>query len=273
LIGGVRYLPPGAPEDYHPDWALAFAPDCSSSVLIELYHVKEVVPALSEALGDELSMSSAWQQTTAMVRFEAGDKIGEYVHGPTSVAFDFIVSDNAVTNDFATPARYATSNILHVICPYRYYTPELRASFEALLGAPGGEPIAGTDCGDVAIDTLGAIAGQWFSDPDPASGRGTLELQNGYGNPHPIVLNPDRSITFGNVGASIQGVRIYEESATWRDPREVDDEHCYQLGTPASPEGFLYYVVISEREMKLFYSSSGECPGVPPASGGRTYYR
>jgi hypothetical protein len=212
LVGGVRYVPLGAPEDYRPDWSLAFRPDCSSSVLIELYHVKGVVPALVEALGDETAMSSAWQQTSADVHFEAGDEIGEWVRGTNSVAFDFIVNDNSVTNEFATPARYATSNILHVICPYTYYAPELRADFESLLGAPGGGPIEGTACGSVAIDVTGALAGQWFLDPEPASGRGMLTLDEGYGNPHPIGLNPDHSITFGNVGASIQGFRLYQDA-------------------------------------------------------------
>ena len=272
LIGGVRYMPPGAPEDYHPDWALAFAPDCSSSVLIELYHVKDVVPELLEALGDEVAMSSAWRQTSANVHFEAGDEIGEWVRGPTSVAFDFIVSDKAVDNEFASPARYAASNILNVICPYRYYTPELREQFESLLGAPGGGPIAGTQCGSVAIDEPGALAGQWFLDPDPVSGRGILSIEDGYGNPHPIALNPDHSIVFGNVGASIQGFRLYEDAPTWRDPRAVDDGHCYQLGQSGSPAGYLYYEVISDFEMRLFYASSGECPDTMPA-GGRTYYR
>jgi hypothetical protein len=273
LIGGVRYIPPDAPEDYVPDWALAFAPDCSSRVLIELYHVKDVVPALKEAIGDEPKPSSAWQQVSAAVHFEAGEPIGAYLHGINSVAFDFIVKDDAVTNPFHTPERYETSNVLHVICPYTYYTPALRSQFDALLGAPGGEPIPGTDCGNVAIDVPGALAGQWFFDPDPATGRGNLELVDGYGNPHPIVRNPDRSITFGNVGASIQGQRVYPEAETWRDPWEVTDEHCYQLGNPGSPAGWLYYVLVSDSEMKLYQSPSGECPSEPPSSGGRTYYR
>jgi len=273
LIGGVRYVPPDAPEGYVPDWALAFAPDCSSRVLIELYHVKDVVPALRDAIGDEPKASSAWQQVQTPVHFEAGEPIGAYVHGVNSVAFDFIVRDEDVTNPFHTPERYATSNLLHVVCPYAYYTPELRSEFEALLGAPGADPVPGTDCGNVAIDVPSALAGQWFFDPDPASGRGNLELIDGYGNPHPIVRNPDRSITFGNVGASIQGQRVYPEHETWRDPREVTDEHCYQLGAPGSPSGWLYYVLVSGSEMKLYQSPTGECPSEPPTTGGRNYYR
>ncbi len=273
LIGGVRYIPPGAPEGYVPDWALAFAPDCSSRVLIELYHVKDVVPALKEAIGDEPKPSSAWQSVPTAVHFEAGEPFGAYVHGLNSVAFDFIVKDDDVTNSFHTPERYENSNLLHIICPYSYYAPELRSEFEALLGAPGGEPVPETDCGSVAIDTPNALAGQWFLDPDPESGLGQLSLTDGYGNPHPIVRNPDRSITFGNVGASIQGQRVYPEAETWRDPREVTDAQCYQLGTPGSPAGWLYYVMVSDSEMRLYQSPSGECPSEPPASGGRTYYR
>jgi hypothetical protein len=273
LIGGVRYIPSGAPEDYHPDWALAFAPDCSGQVLIELYHVKDVVPALSDAIGDEISQSSAWHSVNTVVHFAAGDQIGAYIHGPTSVAWDYIVKDDAVTNPFTIAERYATSNTLHVICPYQYYTPELREQFEALLGAPGVGPISGTSCGSVAVDVAGSIAGQWFLDPDPATGRGTLSLTDGYGNPHAIVEYPDHSITFGNVGSSFQGFRIFSEAPTWKAPAEVTDQHCYQLGNPGSPEGWLYYELVSATEMKLFYAATGECPETAPTEGGRTYYR
>jgi hypothetical protein len=274
LIGGVRYLPPGAPDDYEPDWALAFMPDCSDRVLIELYHIKNVVPALQQAIGDTVAMSSAWRSVATEVHLEAGDQLGDFVNGPHSVAWDFIVRDEDVVNAFASPTRYANSNILHVICPYAHYTPELRAAYEALLGAPGAGPQPGTACGSVSVDVIGALAGQWFFDPDPSTGSGELSLMNGYGNPHPIVKNPDGSLTFGNVGFSLQGFRLYPDAPTWRDPAEVTSEHCYQLATDTgTPEGWLYYVIVSNSEMKLFYSSTGTCPQTAPVSGGRSYYR
>jgi hypothetical protein len=275
LIGGARYVPTGAPEGYHPDWALAFKPDCSSAMLIELYHVKNVVPALVEAIGDDIKPTSAWKSLPvgAQVHLDAGEQFGGYLLGPTSVAFDFIVRDDDVTNEFAEPARYKDSNILHVVCPYSYYPTELRSAFEQLLGAPGVGPVEGATCGSVAIDVVGSLAGQWFLNPDPATGRGNLSLTDGYGNPHPIGKNPDGSIVFGNVGPSQQGFRVYSDDASWRDPADVTDQHCYQLGTPGSPNGWLYYVIVSDSELKAFYSATGECLQTAPTEGGKTYYR
>lgn len=239
LVGGARYVPPGAPEGYHPDFALAFKPDCSSAMLIELYHVKNVVPALLEAIGDDIKPTSAWKSLPmgAQIHLDAGEQFGGYLLGPTSVAFDFIVRDDDVTNEFAEPERYKDSNILHVVCPYSYYTSDLRSSFEQLLGAPGVGPVEGATCGSVAIDVVGSLAGQWFLNPDPTTGRGSLSLTDGYGNPHPVGKNPDGSIVFGNVGPSQQGFRVYSDAASWRDPALVTDQHCYQLGNPGSPDG------------------------------------
>lgn len=275
LVGGTRYLPPGAPDGYHPDWALAFQPDCSSAILIELYHVKNVAPAISEVLGDEVSASSAWRSLPhdEQVHLDAGDAIGGYVHGINSVAFDFIVKDDDVTNEFAEPARYADSNVLHVVCPYRYYTPALRSAFEELLGAPGTGPVPRTTCGSVALDVTGALAGQWFLDPDVSTGRGNISLEGGYGNPHAIGKNPDQSITFGNIGPSHQGYRLYRDASSWVDPAEVTDRHCYQLASNGAPQGWLYYVLASDTEMQVFHGESGECPSGAPTTGGKTYYR
>jgi hypothetical protein len=207
------------------------------------------------------------------VHFDAGDEIGGYVHGINSVAFDFIVRDDDVTNEFAKPARYATSNVLHVVCPYRYYTAELKSAFEELLGAPGAGPIPSTTCGSVALDVVGALVGQWFLDPDVSSGRGAISLVGGYGNPHAIGKNPDDSITFGNIGASHQGYRLYRDASSWVDPAEVTDQHCYQLSSNGAPEGWLYYVLVSDSEMQVFHGDTGECPSSAPTSGGKTYYR
>lgn len=277
LYGGTRYEPLGAPEEYVPDWSLFFISDCDPDVQIELYHIKDVVESIHAVVGDEVQASSAWVQLPAerRVHFEAGELFAYYIPAEGSVAWDFIVHDLSVTNVFVNNERYtaARSNLLHIVCPFQFFTPAIRAEYEALLGAPGGGPVEGTSCGSVAVDVVGSIAGQWFWNEDSSSGIGPLALEDGYGNPHPIVLNPDRSITFGNVGPSIQGVRIYDTDPTWHPPSEVTGEHCYQINPLGTPEGYLYYALTSSNEMTLYYGSSGSCPSTRPSSGGHVYYR
>ena len=155
IIAATHYSPDGAPAGYTPDWSMVL--DVGCGVSIELYHVKDVIDAVKNQVPAALSSSSAWQPLGTRVAVHAGEPFGWYIKGLNSIAWDFIVHNNAVTNHFANQARYETANnyLVHVVCPFDPYSAAMRAAYVTLVGPPGGQPVPGAGCGTVERDEIG----------------------------------------------------------------------------------------------------------------------
>lgn len=104
----------------------------SCDVTIRFAHVTEPIQELREVLPETPANDSRDQQVERQIRFKAGDLIG-YTTG-TSVAgnWDFGVYDATTKNKYATDGRYSFSQTYTTaVCPYDYFTPELRAAYAA----------------------------------------------------------------------------------------------------------------------------------------------
>jgi hypothetical protein len=273
IVAAKHYSPTGALPAYIPDWSLFV--DAGCGVTMELYHVKDVSDTIKAVADTTIYASSAWEPLSHRIRVAAGDTIGWYISGYNSVAWDFIVRNDSITNQFANQARYVArnSNILHVVCPYDLFVPAKKSAYYAKLGSVTGIPVPGANCGTVERDVIGTPAGQWFFDSTFTVGPGMLSKVGYYGDPFPNIIAPDSTIMFGHIGPN-NDVRIERVNATWKRPQDITTEWCYQVEpTPSSPDGWLWLQMVTPTKMNAAYSPTGTCPGTFPDSGYRTYYR
>ncbi len=219
----------------------------------------------------ELSSSSAGIQIER-IELKAGELIGYYIPNTGVAAFDIIVESDKITNKFPNQERYEKygSNLLQVMCPYDLYTGEMKDAYYDLFGGGGGTLLHNRDCGTVERDVLGAVEGMWFLDEVPVRGVHDTDKQGLYGSPMPIVDDGER-ITIGIIDEP--NIWIYHDNPTYKDPAEITDSHCYQAMPPSPGEGYIYFEVISDMEMKVFRSETGSCPESFPNEGWKSYYR
>ena len=272
VIGAAHYQPSGTPPGYVADWSLLLDAGCGTR--IELYHVKDIADAIKSVASTTIATTSAYQSLSKRVPFRSGETFGWYIKGVNSIAWDFIVHRDAVTNAFANQARYvaSNSNLLHVVCPYDLFTASKKAAYYALIGTVGGTPVPGASCGTVERDVAGTPAGQWFL--SAAFGSSFPNTKDGnYGDPLPIVLGADRTVYIGHTGPT-DDLRIEQANATWRDPATITTSWCYQPSTlPASSAAWLWLRMAGATTMDVAYGSAGGCPAVFPAADARRYYR
>lgn len=100
-------------------------------------------------------------------RSKAGEQIGWFEgEAGKSVAFDLRMQCSSRTNSFINQARYASSpgasGELHAVYPYDFYSGAQRQRWLAKLGAPSGDPVAGTACGTISQGEAGSAQGMWF---------------------------------------------------------------------------------------------------------------
>src|SRR5262249_43089871 len=121
---------------------------------------------------------SASNQLPSPISFPAGGQFATYIagtdeNGGAEIGWDFIVDNDARTNQFANQARMTAgngTNTLHTDCPFDYYGDTIRSSFvDPLFGSSSDGPIAGTACRkNPSRDIIGTIAGEWNLKPYPA---------------------------------------------------------------------------------------------------------
>ena len=88
------YKPPGSSSTYQPEYSLYF--DAGCGITVKFFHIKGVVGQVATSVPTQPSESSAGQAVKS-VEVSAGEQIGWYKLGATSVAFDFWVDDASHT--------------------------------------------------------------------------------------------------------------------------------------------------------------------------------
>jgi hypothetical protein len=278
-IMGVKHYDPtngSPPAGYVYDWSLIF--DAGCGVRMDLYHIKDVSPRIKAKYDTTISTSSAFNPIpfADRIKFKAGDTIGWYMTGPNAVAFDFIVNNDSVTNQFVNQARYVArnSNILHVVCPYDLYAGPKKAAYYNLLGTVAGQTVPGAGCGtlgDAAF--IGTPRGQWFFDSAFTAGPGVLKKEGHYGDPLPILYGPDSTIFVGHLGPA-NNIRIERSNPTWLALDKVTASHCYQAySTPTTASGWVWLSRVHSAKMNVAFSETGACPVDFPGTGFKSYFR
>lgn len=266
LYSASYYKPPGSSATYQPEYSLYF--DAGCGITVKFFHIKGVVGKVASSVPVLPSDSSAGQ-TVKAVSVLAGEQIGWYKLGETSVAFDFWVDDAAHTNEFIVPKHFAGSNALHSVCPYNFYTPEKKSIWLAKLGAPGSSPIPGTSCGEISQGVPGTADGMWFINPITETDRLTWD---GFYQSQ-IMFSTDASglIRIGglNSSGSLSQMMVSSNSPSWAKPSTilVGASHCWATDTQSVS------VKVNSQNTISVLVGTGSCATQADPATGKTYYR
>ena len=266
LTSANYYKNASASVTYQPEYSLYFEAGCG--IFVKFFHIKGVVGKVAGVVPIEPSSSSAGQPVTP-TPVKAGEQIGWYKLGENSVAFDFWVDNQAHTNDFIVASHFATSNALHSVCPYDFYTPAKRALWLAKLGAPGSDPVPGTSCGIVTEGLSGTADGMWFISPNTPTDH--LSWDGFYQSQIMLSTDPIGTVRIGglNTSGTLSQMMISPQSPTWGKPSDVmvGTSHCWSNDTQSVG------VTLTSKATMSVIVGTGSCATLPSSSIGKTYYR
>ena len=265
LFQASYYKPEGSSSTYKPEYSLYF--DAGCGIMVKFFHIKGVVGKTADAVPVEPSTSSAGQPVK-VTSVKAGEQIGWYKLGETSVAFDFWVDNAAVTNEFIVNSHFLESNALHSVCPYNYYSADKKAIWLAKLGASGG-PEPGTSCGVISQGVLGTADGMWFISESTKTDQ--LVYDGAYQSQISFVLDASGILRIGGLNASgaLKQMMISSNTSTWKKPSDIliGATHCW-----SDSDQSVKVNVISQKTMAVLVGP-GSCDALGSPASGRTYYR
>ena len=266
LFQASYYKPAGSSSTYKPEYSLYF--DAGCGIMVKFFHIKGVVGKTADAVPAEPSSSSAGQPIK-VTPVKAGEQIGWYKLGETSVAFDFWVDNAAVTNEFIVNSHFVDSNALHSVCPYNYYSADKKVIWLAKLGASGSGPRPGTGCGAISQGVVGTADGMWFISESTQTDR--LLYDGAYQSQIMFVVDPSGILRIGGLNASgaPKQMMISSNASTSKKPTDIliGATHCW-----SDSEQSVKVNVINEKTMAVLVGL-GSCDALGNAASGRIFYR
>ena len=266
LYSASLYKLAGASDTYKPEYSLYF--DAGCGITVKFFHIKGVVGKVASVVPTVPSASSAGQGVKN-VSVKAGEQIGWYLLGENSVAFDFWVDNAAITNSFIVQSHFASSNALHSVCPYSFYTADKRAIWLAKLGAPGSDPIPGTSCGAISEGVSGTAEGMWFF--AASTMNDVLSFDGPYQSQIMFTTDASGTVRIGGLNASGGQTQMMVSSnmQTWKKPVDitVGNTYCWSTAQQA-----VKVHVISIKTMAVLVAN-GSCDSIGEAESGRMYQR
>ena len=266
LYSANYYKLASASATYKPEYSLYF--DAGCGITVRFFHIKGVVGKVASVVPTVPSQSSAGEGVKN-VSVKAGEQIGWYQLGENSVAFDFWVDDATVLNSFIVQSHFVSSNALHSVCPYNFYSADKKAIWLAKLGSPGSDPIPGTLCGSISEGISGTAQGMWFISAN------TITDQLTYDGPYQsqIMFTADaiKTIRIGGLNASgtPSQMMVSSDMPTWKNPSDVKigDTQCWSTAQQS-----VKVHVISNKAMSVLVGA-GDCASLGDPESGRTYVR
>jgi len=265
LFQASYYKPAGSSSTYKPEYSLYF--DAGCGIMVKFFHIKGVVGKTADAVPVEPSTSSAGQPIK-VTPVKAGEQIGWYKLGETSVAFDFWVDNAAVTNEFIVNSHFVDSNALHSVCPYNYYSADKKAIWLAKLGASGG-PVPGTSCGVISQGVIGTADGMWFISESTKNDQ--LLYDGAYQSQISFVVDASGILRIGglNVSGALKQMMVSSNASTWKKPSDIliGATHCW------SDSDQSVKVNLTNQKTMAVLVGAGSCDALGSPASGRIYYR
>ncbi len=253
-------------------WILDFK--FNEQVSIRYSSVTEVVQAITDVTTSTPNETSEGFPPSSPLSFNAGNLIGYTTGTVQANNWDIWVYDKDHQNTFARPSRYEVDELgdrlKTAVCPYSFLNDTMKAEVQALYGINGpGETI---ECGTASRDVVGTLAGQWHFDSDPTQGVRISEEGN-YASPLAVFNNLNDEVIIHSVNST--RYQIPTSNPTYKKPEDIVGSHCYDLSNPQFGiiQGYIYFNVLSDIEVQVFFSATGICPDNFPTSGFKAFYR
>jgi len=216
--------------------------------------------------------SSAYVPPTKRLSFKAGELIATTSGTEQAHNWNIYLRDDRKVNTFVNQERYEKVkqgySFLNAACPFDYYGDFEKSLYLALMGySKAGES---KTCGTNSKDAKGSVSGLWHLSKEGVQ----AEYQGQYATPFSIYLASSNEIIIYEIGK--KRYILGDKNSTYKDPTSVTDSHCYNLteyGDSRSTQGYAYFKIVSDTEMKINFNSSGSCPSSFPETNAKTYYR
>lgn len=250
-----------------PNWHLGFR--ISEDVKLSFDHITWVPDGLRAVTPP--TPTSGYVPPLKKLAFRAGDMIAKTSGTDQAHNWNIYLRDNRQKNIFVNQARFEKIkdgyDFVNAVCPFDYYGEAVKQEFIALMGAT--KAGQSKNCGTNSRDVKGSLSGIWHLTKEGVR----ADYQGAYATPFSIYKDSsDRIIVY-----EIDRQRFILEQAnpTYKDPAAITGAHCYALteygDRPA--QGYAYFKIVSDSEMKMKYDPAGTCPGEFPEEGSATYYR
>ncbi len=249
-----------------PNWHLGFR--VSKDIKLSFDHIT-FVPAEIKAATPP-TPTSGYVPPTKTLSFKAGDLIAKTSGTDKAHNWNIYLRDNRKKNIFVNQERYEKVqdryDYVNAACPFDYYEVAEKQLVVALMGfSKAGQA---TTCGTNSKDVKGSISGLWHLGKDGVG----ADYQGQYATPFSVYKTSSDEIVIYEVNH--QRYILASNNPTYKDPVAVTDAHCYSLTEygESKMQGYAYFKIVSDLEMRMSFSKTGSCPTTFPTSS-TTYYR
>jgi len=232
------------------EYGLQFRVSCEVTFMLD--HIDRVTEDIQKLAPEEPALVSNGG-TYPLVEMKAGTLLGYSDGTPQAKTWDFFVLNSAKPAKYINPKRWTWDQAITAVCPYDYYTEELKEKHYNLLGLGGGKyPFTkAKDCGSSSKDIAGTISGGWFQGDSTDMKGKNLNIGSHAGVPQ-VNLRED-----GNKTINLSDWSSKELPETVR----VGEGVCYYDGQ----NKYVFFKLVSEGKL-LFANGAGRCPSTFPES-------
>ncbi|PXY73456.1 MAG: hypothetical protein CXX81_07590 [Methanobacteriota archaeon] len=163
--------------------------------------------------------------------------------------FDIGVKDSRVTNEFID--KEVNAHFLDSVCPFTYFTTDIRQQMESKAGGWGGEGNVINPCGEIMFDIYGTAQGSWVKDGTPRNSD-TLYDEYGLGLYYDNIKQDDMIISSSSEGGysyrfvpSDTGLINRSFSSIVAD----GNVYCYETGY--NPNDIILIQLIDDEHLKI----------------------
>jgi hypothetical protein len=168
----------------------------------------------------------------------------------TAGTWDFSVMSESADIFHTNPDRWTWAQNTKAVCPYDYYTEDLKKKYYGLLAYAFGEK--STDCGSPSHDIDGTLSGGWFQGDDSTDTNGNILLVGSIGKAVEVSIRRKDVYEANNI-------RTFEPS---KSPKDVKPGESICYGE--QDNGKYAYLTLIDSTTLHAATGIGPCPSSIP---------
>lgn len=265
------------------DYFVYFSP--CQEVEVYFFHIK----SLSDKISNEFENPHCYSMDVSgkgeakrcdksvKIAVKSGEIIGTVNNKAKGIGqlFDFGMSDSRIPElKFANRNRWTKSgfDLLHMVCAYNYYVPELKTKIFAKIGDMKGENRRTTEpiCGEYMQDVIGTAQGVWFHPEDDNNDeRKQLTLSNHNVKTTKGIFSVGNSLTNSGIENGAYYFSQKHEGLIDRDFKEVKSDgknYCYEPRALDGQYQYPFRIILtmpSSTTLKIEGQKTSDCANGP----------
>ena len=246
------------------DYGFTFQASCE--FIYTFGHITDPIESIKKFFETEkVEQRGTEKLVSPLIKFKAGDLLGKTGGTEQAHGFDLGAYHKNQANYYVNNERYRKGSFkfYNAVCPYDYFESQTKAAYYSKFGGFGGV-VPGATCGTAGQDKAGTISGNWHDTSniewDTSSKKIVFGTDGEAADAAVRIMMTSRPVFF-----------IFWDSPTYKKPKEVTGEHCYE---DTKSDTIIYVKIISDMEMKLVVDDTAKtCPDRFPEEKAVGYYR